>query len=154
MSAWVCGSASAQATLTDFGALNVRSNPATGCRRFDSTACSSVLIRSIASSRVSPVSARISARVSARILAFTRSPYDGPEAAWRGAERSAGDRVLQLAEHPEQMLLRHLPADRDPVAVAEPGQPGAEEPARRGAGLGVVAGQRGCMHPGAVGLGD
>jgi hypothetical protein len=64
------------------------------------------------------------------------------------------DRILQHPEHPEQVLFAHHRPDRDPVTVVQPGQSAAEEPPRRGPGLGVVPGQRRRRMTGSVGAGD
>ncbi len=72
----------------------------------------------------------------------------------RPAQLLPRHRILQHPEHPEEVLLGDFRPDRDPVAVVQPGQSLAEEPARRGAGLGVVPSQRRSRMTGPVGPGD
>ena len=74
--------------------------------------------------------------------------------AWCPSELLAGDRVLQHAEHAEQVLLRHLSANRDALSAGQPRQPRAHEPPRWGSRLGVVPGERGRVFGRPVGLRD
>ena len=70
------------------------------------------------------------------------APRRDPPGHRRGTQLPSGEWILQQPEQPKQVFLARFRAFSDTDPIAQPGEPGAEEPSLGGARVGVVAGQR------------